>query len=101
MIHFNITFITKLLNINYYEGDTMKLNKKQLDLCTQKKWDFSDLRAVFLNCTLKKSPEMSHTEGLITISKEIMKKNGVKVETFRPVDYDIAYGVWGDMKKHG
>ena len=30
--------------------------------------DFSDLRAVFLNGTLKRSPEPSHTEGLIAIS---------------------------------
>ncbi len=26
-------------------------------------WDFSDLRALFLNYTLKRSPELSHTEG--------------------------------------
>jgi hypothetical protein len=24
-------------------------------------WDFSDLRALFLNCTLKRTPELSHT----------------------------------------
>ena len=56
-------------------------------------WDFSDLRALFLNCTLKRSPELSHTEGLIRISRAIMEKNGVSVEELRPVDYDIAYGV--------
>jgi hypothetical protein len=26
-------------------------------------WDFSDPRATFINCTLKRSPEPSHTEG--------------------------------------
>ncbi len=41
--------------------------------------DFSDLSAVFLNCTLKKTPELSHTEGLMKISKAIMEKNGVSV----------------------
>ena len=41
----------------------MELNEKQLEMCTANRWDFSDLRAIFLNCTLKKSPEMSHTEG--------------------------------------
>ncbi|MGI8860535.1 MAG: flavodoxin family protein [Rubrobacteraceae bacterium] len=65
------------------------------------RWDFSGLSALFLNCTLKRSPEMSHTEGLVRISRAIMEKNGVSVEELRPVDYDIAYGVWPDMKGHG
>ena len=34
--------------------------------------DFSGLRALFINCTLKRSPEISHTEGLIRISTTIM-----------------------------
>jgi multimeric flavodoxin WrbA len=64
-------------------------------------WDFSDLKALFLNCTLKRSPELSHTEGLIRISRTIMENNGVSVEVLRPVDYDVAYGVWPDMTVHG
>lgn len=64
-------------------------------------WDFSDLGAVFLNCTLKRSPAMSHTSGLIDISKAIMEKNGVSVEVLRPVDFDIAYGTYVDMTEHG
>src|ERR671917_2905146 len=64
-------------------------------------WNFSDLRALFLNCTLKRSPELSHTEGLVNLSRAIMEKHGVSVEELRPVDYDIAYGVWPDMKVHG
>lgn len=79
----------------------MTLNEKQLQYCTDSVWDFSDLKALFLNCTLKKSPERSHTEGLMNISKEIMEKNGVTVELLRPVDFDIAYGVRGDMTQHG
>jgi multimeric flavodoxin WrbA len=79
----------------------MSLNEQQLELCTQNKWDFSDLRALFLNCTLKKSPERSHTQGLIDISLTIMKKNGVSAEVLRPVDYNIANGVWPDMTEHG
>jgi len=79
----------------------MTLNEKQLEMCESSKWDFSDLRALFLNCTLKRSPEISHTQGLIDISKAIMEKNGVAVEVIRPVDHNIAFGVWGDMKEHG
>lgn len=70
-------------------------------MCTQSTWDFSGLSALFLNCTLKKSPEVSHTEGLIRISREIMQTNGVSVEVLRPVDHDIATGVWPDMTGHG
>ena len=79
----------------------MTLNQQQESLCTQSQWDFSDLKALFLNCTLKKSPEPSHTQGLIEISKAILQKNGVTVDELRPVDYQIATGVWPDMREHG
>jgi len=79
----------------------MDLSKQQREMTEQKRWDFSDLRALFLNCTLKRSPGMSHTQGLIDIATAIMKKNGVKTEVIRPVDHKIAYGVWGDMTEHG
>ena len=77
------------------------LNEKQLSLCRESRWDFSDLTALFLNCTLKRSPEQSHTEGLVTIAQAIMNKNGVNVEVLRPVDFEIAYGVYPDMREHG
>jgi multimeric flavodoxin WrbA len=79
----------------------MTLNEKQLEMCTASKWDFSDLNALFLNCTLKRSPDLSHTQGLIDISSAIMEKNGVTVEALRPVDFDIAYGVYPDMTTQG
>ena len=75
----------------------MSLSDKQRDLCAGSKWDFSDLKALFLNCTLKKSPELSHTEGLIKISSAIMETNGVSVDVVRPVDLTIANGVYPDM----
>ncbi|MEX2528897.1 MAG: flavodoxin family protein [Gemmatimonadota bacterium] len=64
-------------------------------------WDFSGLRALFLNCTLKRSPELSHTEGLIRISRTILERVGVEVELLRPVDYRLAHGVQPDMREHG
>ncbi len=79
----------------------MKLSEKQEQMCNESKWDFTDLKALFLNCTLKKSADLSHTQGLIDISMAIMKKNGISVECLRPVDYDIASGVWPDMTEHG
>lgn len=63
--------------------------------------DYSDLRALFINCTLKRSPELSHTRGLIDISESIMSANGVTTEIIRAVDHDIAPGVWPDMTEHG
>ena len=77
------------------------LNEKQLNYCESSKWDFSDLSVLFLNCTLKRTPVLSHTEGLIRISRAIMEKNGVSVEVLRPVDFSIAYGVYPDMAEQG
>ncbi len=79
----------------------MELTEKQKELCEQSQWDFSNVRALFLNCTLKRSPEMSHTQGLIDIAAAIMETSEVSVEVLRPVDYSIAYGVWPDMTEHG
>lgn len=66
-----------------------------------KHYDFSDLKAVFFNCTLKKSPEKSNTEGLLEVSRLLMAKQGVDTEVIRPVDHDIATGVYPDMTEYG
>ena len=63
--------------------------------------DFSGLRALFVNCTLKRSPEPSNTQGLIEVSANIMRRNGVQVDRLRAIDHDIATGVWPDMTEHG
>ena len=77
------------------------LNERQEQWCAESRWDFTDLKALFLNCTLKRSPELSHTDGLVRIARAIMERNGVAVEALRPVDYDIAFGVYPDMREHG
>ena len=64
-------------------------------------WNFGNLRALYINCTLKRSPERSHTQGLIDRSAAIMAKHGVAVDVLRAVDHDIATGVWPDMTEHG
>jgi multimeric flavodoxin WrbA len=63
--------------------------------------DFTGLRAMYVNCTLKKSPEISNTEGLIDASAAIMRKHGVEVEVLRAIDHPIATGVYPDMREHG
>ena len=79
----------------------MVLTEKQMAIAEQGQWDFSDLRALFISCTLKRSPEVSHTEGLAAIAMEIMRRNGVDADLVRAVDLDLATGVWPDMTEHG
>jgi hypothetical protein len=62
---------------------------------------YDDLSALFFNCTLKPSPLLSHTQGLIDRSAAIMAAHGVRTETIRAADHDIATGVWPDMTEHG
>jgi multimeric flavodoxin WrbA len=63
-------------------------------------WRFDNLRALFINCTLKRSPEQPHARE-IERSTAIITKHGVAVEVLRAVDHDIATGVWPDMTEHG
>ena len=62
---------------------------------------YDGLKAVFINCTLKKSPEQSHTQGLMDSSIRLMRSAGVQVDSLRFVDHDIAIGVYPDMREHG
>ena len=70
-------------------------------LCESSAWDFSDLRALYINCTLKRSPEPSNTQALADRSIAIMERNGVTVDVIRAVDREIATGVYPDMTEHG
>lgn len=79
----------------------MKLNKQQAVLCAENKTDFSDLRAVFVNCTLKHAALQSHTALLMGTSAAIMRKSGVVVEDIRMTDHTVAFGVQPDMREHG
>lgn len=63
--------------------------------------NFSNLSALYINCTLKASPRMSHTEALMKVSMNIMTSEGVTVDYLRFVDYEVAYGVYHDMTQHG
>ncbi len=63
--------------------------------------NFNGLKAVFFNGTLKKSPAVSNTEGLLKASMALMEKNGVETELIRVIDHDIATGIMPDMREHG
>jgi multimeric flavodoxin WrbA len=77
------------------------LTPEQDRLCDESRWDFSGLRAMYVNCTLKRSPSMSHTQGLADRSIAIMRRLGVSVDVVRGVDHEIASGVYPDMTEHG
>lgn len=77
------------------------LTPEQVALCEQDQWDFSNLTAMFINTTLKTSPEVSNTQGLMDLSAEIMSRQGVAIDHLRAVDHDLAPGVWPDMTEHG
>src|SRR4051794_3178651 len=62
---------------------------------------YDDLRALFINCTLKRSPELTHTGGLADGRPAIMRQPGVTVAVIRAVDHANATGVWPDMTEHG
>jgi multimeric flavodoxin WrbA len=64
-------------------------------------WRYDGIKAVFINGTLKPSPETSNTQGLVDASADLMRKHGVEVETIRAIDHDIATGVYPDMTQHG
>jgi multimeric flavodoxin WrbA len=60
----------------------------------------SNIKVLFINCTLKKSPSKSNTDALITRLIKLYKKHNFKSESIRVVDYNIKFGVSGD-EGHG
>ncbi len=62
---------------------------------------YHDLRALFINCTLKRSREGSHTQTLMDVSRAIMDAQGVTVKNVRAADHELAPGVQPDMTQHG
>ena len=79
----------------------MTMTDRHRELDEGHEWDFSDLSALFINCTLKKSPRPSHTEGLMRLSMGIMERNGMAVDLVRAADHALPAGVYPDMTEHG
>ena len=62
---------------------------------------YDDLSAVFINTSLKRSSETSHTQILMDVAIAIMEAQGAKTTTLRAADLDIPPGVQPDMTEHG
>lgn len=52
-----------------------------------------DIKAVILNCTLKKSPQVSNTQVLIDKATKLFAEQGIKAETIRIADHYVPFGV--------
>ncbi|WP_256914938.1 hypothetical protein [Streptomyces hilarionis] len=61
----------------------------------------SAICALFVDCTLKPPPALSHTQGLIDRSRATMDARGVPTDVVGAVDHDTAPGVHPDMTRHG
>ncbi|MGB3378708.1 MAG: flavodoxin family protein, partial [Allopontixanthobacter sediminis] len=66
------------------------LDETQEKLCDENTTDFSDLKALILNCTLKPTPQGSHTDKLLGIVETILHRNKVSAERVRVADFDLA-----------
>lgn len=63
--------------------------------------DFSDLRATFVNCSLKYRGDESHTMRLVDRSAGIMRDLGVAVDVIHALEHHIAVGMEKDLTEHG
>jgi len=54
------------------------------------------MHALFLNCTLKRSPAVSNTEALVDKVAVFMTELGVTTEKIRVVDHAVSFGVSSD-----
>nr|QNO58139.1 hypothetical protein ACBHHCEK_00007 [Methanosarcinales archaeon ANME-1 ERB7] len=55
-----------------------------------------NLKAVILNCTLKRSPEISNTRALIDKAVTLFHEQGVETEVIRVIDHNVRFGVSSD-----
>jgi multimeric flavodoxin WrbA len=66
---------------------------------TDTKTNFRDLKALFINCTIKYDKSQSHTQKLVDKAVEIMEAEGVDVKQVYALEHTIAFGMIKDAKK--
>lgn len=62
---------------------------------------FTGLKALIVNCSIKKDKKGSHTQFLLDKVAGIMEQQGVLVDQVYALDYDIAFGMIKDGKEDG
>lgn len=63
--------------------------------------DFSHLRALFVNTSLKKRAGESHTALLMEACADLMRRQGIGVEMLHMLDHEVPPGIQPDMTEHG
>ena len=63
--------------------------------------DYSGLRALFVNTSLKRNAEDSHTKLLLDASASLMERQGVAVEYLHFLSHQVPPGIYPDMTEHG
>lgn len=66
-----------------------------------KQSSFTDLTALFINCSIKYDKAQSHTQRLMDRAAGIMQQEGVAVEHVYALDHDIAFGMVKDASTDG
>ncbi|WP_086769782.1 flavodoxin family protein [Streptomyces bobili] len=59
------------------------------------------MKALVINCTLKRSPDPSNTDALAQVVVDRLEKDGVRVKVLRAVDLDIEPGVTSEPVREG
>lgn len=62
---------------------------------------FNGLKALFINCSIKKDKTKSHTQTLINKAVTIMEAEGVDVQQIYALDHVIAFGMIKDGTEEG
>lgn len=63
--------------------------------------DFSDLKALFINCSIKKDESLSHTQRLLNRVAQVMEKEGLWVKQLYLLDHKVAFGMIKDGREEG
>ena len=79
----------------------MTLSNQQSELCEANQVDYSDLKAVLINASLKRKPADSHTGQLLDVVGAILKQGGVHVDRIHMAAEDVPPGIYPDMTEHG
>lgn len=62
---------------------------------------FDDLKALFINCSIKQDKSQSHTQRLIDRFARVMQTEGVQVEQIYALEHRIAFGMVKDGREEG
>ena len=64
-------------------------------------YNFKGLKALFINCSIKKDKSKSHTQLLIDKAANIMSHEGVEVGQVYVLDHTVAFGMIKDGAEEG